>query len=138
LYAYSEISQPGALIRIKGKRHSGKTSFMSRLIASANSLGYKTITINFHTVETQNFESIKIFWKWFCRYLAREIELPDRLSEYWDDDDGPNTNCFFYLEKYLLVQESRSLLLAFDRIDHIINYPQVANEFFCLFAELAR
>lgn len=133
LLAYTEITQPGALIRIKGQENSGKTSFMSRLVACAQSLNYQTITINFHAIDNQNFDSIEVFWKWFCRYLTRKLDLEDSLEKYWFEEDSPNVNCGFYLEKYLLDRESRPILLALDRIEHVIARAEIANEFFaCL------
>ncbi len=133
LLAYTEITQPGALIRIKGEQNSGKTSFMSRLVARSESLNYKTITINFHAIDNQNFDSIEVFWKWFCRHVTRELDLEDSLEQYWFEEDSPNNNCYFYLEKYLLDRESKPILLALDRIDHVIARAEIANEFFaCL------
>lgn len=130
LSAYPVIKQDGGLVRIKGSSKSGKTSFMSRLINYAHGHNYKVVTINFHRVDDRHFQSVEIFWKWLCIYATRELSLPNHLNEYWFDEDSGSGNAYFYFKKYLLVVEKEPILLALDRIDYILNYPKISNEFF--------
>lgn len=46
-HAYQEIATPGSLIRIRGPRQVGKTSFLLRLINYTKTLDYRIITIDF-------------------------------------------------------------------------------------------
>ncbi|MDP8964046.1 MAG: AAA-like domain-containing protein, partial [Cyanobacteriota bacterium] len=98
------ILQPGALIRIKAPKLMGKTSLMIRILDSARSQDFKTVTLSLQLADADVFASLNQFLRWFCAVVSRSLGLPNRLDEYWDDVFGSNYNCTDYFESYLLAE----------------------------------
>lgn len=133
--AYKIIQSPGSVIRIIGKRGIGATSLVSRLRYYAqNSLDNYVVIINFQGIDTQFLSSKKSFMQWFCSYISDELEIEERLDEYWRERSGPNTSSRRYFEQYLLPLLSKPAIIVLDRIDYIFDkkYEQIATDFFAL------
>ncbi|MBD1921898.1 AAA-like domain-containing protein [Microcoleus sp. FACHB-831] len=126
------ILQPGALIRIKAPKQMGKTSLMIRILDSARSQNFKTVTLSLQLADADVFASLNQFLRWFCAVISRSLRLPNRLSEYWDDVFGSNYNCTDYFESYLLAEIDTPLVLVLDDVDVVFNYPKIATDFFGL------
>jgi hypothetical protein len=126
---YSEISKPGSLIRIKGSKKMGKSSLMIRIITRAESLGYRTVSLDFQQLDDRNLGNIDRFLRWFCANITQQLELKPALDDYWDEDIGSKVSCTIYLKRYLLEQIDRPLILALKEVDRIFPYPAIAREF---------
>ena len=126
------ILQPGALIRIKAPKLMGKTSLMIRILDSARSHNFKTVTLSLQLADADVFATLNQFLRWFCAVVSRSLGLPNRLSEYWDDVFGSNYNCTDYFESYLLAEIDTPLVLTLDDVDVVFNYPKIATDFFGL------
>ena len=129
---YEMILQPGALIRIKAPRQMGKTSLMARIMNYAANHGNKTVSLSFQIAERSIFGNLEQFLKWFCAYVGLELQLPNRLNDYWDDIFGSKVNCKAYFEKYLLPELDRPLVLGLDEVDRVFQHPEIADDFFGL------
>lgn len=129
---YETILQPGALIRIKAPKQMGKTSLMARILYSARTQGYKTVTLSFQLADATVFSNLTRFLQWFCAIVSRSLGVPNQLAEYWDDIFGSNYNCTDYFENYLLAQINSPIVLALDEVDVVFNYPEIATDFFGL------
>lgn len=129
---YEMILQPGALIRIKAPRQMGKTSLMARILNYAGDRGCKTVSLSFQIAERSIFGNLEQFLKWFCAYIGLELQLPNRLSDYWDDIFGSKVNCKAYFERYLLPELDRPLVLGLDEVDRVFQHPEIADDFFGL------
>jgi class 3 adenylate cyclase len=129
---YETIVQPGALIRIKAPRQMGKTSLMYRILDRAEQQGCRTATLNFQLAPRQHFSDLDTFLQWFCASVGLELQLPQRLADYWDEIFGGKVNCKTYFEKYLLKTLDSPLVLALDEVDCIFQYPEIAAEFFAM------
>ncbi|MEM9539943.1 MAG: AAA-like domain-containing protein [Cyanobacteria bacterium P01_E01_bin.42] len=127
-----EIGKPGALVRIKAPREMGKTSFLLRVLDSAQHLGYRTAKLNIEQVDRAILGDTDRFCRWLCANTARQFHLKPRLDEYWDEDLGSKISCTSYLEDYILKHVKSSLVLALDEVNQIFEYPQVAKDFFPL------
>jgi transcriptional regulator with XRE-family HTH domain len=124
-----EIRKPGALVRIKAPREMGKTSLLMRVIDSAKSLGYKTVSLNIEQVDAAILSNLDRFLRWLCTNVARQLQLTPMLDEYWDDDLGSKTSCTAYFQDYLLEKISTPIVLAFDEMNYIFEHPQMAQDF---------
>jgi transcriptional regulator with XRE-family HTH domain len=124
-----EISKPGALIRIKAPREMGKTSLLLRTINTAKSLGYQTVSLNIGQVDTAILSDLKQFLRWLCANVARQLQIPPLLDEYWDDDLGSKISCTAYFQDYLLSEITTPLVLALDEVNQIFEHPQMAKDF---------
>jgi diguanylate cyclase (GGDEF)-like protein len=127
--AFSEIHQPGSVIRIKAPRKMGKTSLLNRMIAHAEECSFKTVYLNFQEADESVFASLDKFLRWFCANVGRQLNLPSRLNDYWDEDMGSKVSCKTYFEHYLLEQISSPLLLALDEVNRVFEHPEVAQDF---------
>ena len=124
--------KPGALIRIKAPRQMGKSSLMTRAIANATEGGYHSVIIDFQLADRQIFQNFDRFLKWFCIAIARSLDLPNRIEEYWDDIFGSKMSCKDYLENYLLANIEQPLVLALEEVDRLFQYADLADDFFAL------
>lgn len=132
---YEEIMRSGALIRIKAPSQMGKTSLMVRILAHAkhqNAAAGQTVALSFHQADRRIFTDLDRFLRWFCASIARKLQLPQRVEEYWSDSFGSKGNCTMYFEDCLLPQIDGPLILALDHIDEVFLHPEIADDFFSL------
>ena len=127
--AYTEIRQPGCLMRIKAPRQMGKSSLLSRILAHARALEYSTVCLDFQEAETAVFASLEKFLRWCCVNVSRQLNLTPMLEEYWDEEMGSKVSCKIYFESYLLRQINSPVVLAFNEVNRVFEYPQIAQDF---------
>ena len=131
-FCYQRIAEPGALIRIKAPPKMGKTSLTMRILDRAGDLGYQKVYLNFQAIDREILCCLNKLLQWLCCHIGLQLQLSDRVEEYWKDSFGSTANCNQYFEKYLLEQISQPLVLALDGLDSLFDHPKVANEFFLL------
>ncbi|OCQ93317.1 hypothetical protein BCD67_03480 [Oscillatoriales cyanobacterium USR001] len=129
---YKELSKPGSLIRIRAPRKMGKSSLMLRLLNQADVFGYRTVKIDFQQADAAIYQNIDKFLRWLCTNIARELKLTPNLDNYWDEDMGSKVSCTIYFEGYLLSQIDTPLLLVFNEVNQLFQYPNIAQDFFPL------
>ena len=130
---YEEISKPGALIRIKAPKEMGKTSLLVRILNHAVNQGYRTVTINFEQIDCAILSDLDRFLRFLCASATQQLNLESKIEDYWDDDIGSKVSCSLYFRCYLLEQIKSPLVLAFDELNQIFEYPQVAKDLLPLF-----
>jgi hypothetical protein len=126
---YEAILQPGALIRIKGAKQTGKTSLLVRLLHQVSQQNYDVALLSLEAVETSMLQDIDALLQWFCQQVTMALQLPNYLDDYWDDLFGSSISCKSYFEEYLLLQSPEPLVLALDDVDRLFPYVEVADEF---------
>ena len=126
---YQEIVNPGALIRIKSPLNMGKTSLMIRILGRARSQEYKTVTINFQLAEASVLSDLDKFLRWLMANITLQLDMKSELDDYWDEDLGTKVSCTTYFQGYILEQLSNPLVLALDEVNHLFEYPEIAQEF---------
>jgi transcriptional regulator with XRE-family HTH domain len=124
-----EIQKPGALVRIRAPREMGKTSLLMRVLDSAKSLGYQAVSLNIEQVDAVILSDLDRFLRWLCANVARQLQLPPMLDEYWDEDLGSKISCTAYFQDHLLAKISTPLVLAFDEMNRMFEHPQMAQDF---------
>ena len=130
---FQEITQPGALIRIKAPEGMGKTCLSARILNHACQLNYKTVYVNLCLADKSNFNGPDAFLKWFCVMVGRGMGLDNKLQDYWDEDfSSSKVNCTDYFEKYLLAQIENPLVLCLDPVERVFPYGEVSEVFFSL------
>lgn len=127
--AYEEVVKPGALIRIKAPKQMGKTSLVMRILAQAQTRGYRTVRLNLLQAEDSVVSNLERLLRWFCANISLQLGLDSLLDEYWDEDLGFKVSCTTYLQGYILGQLDSPLVVALDEVNHLFKYPQVAGEF---------
>ncbi|HAA32215.1 MAG TPA: serine/threonine protein kinase [Cyanobacteria bacterium UBA8553] len=126
---YEAIVKPGALIRVKAPRQMGKSSLMSRVLHYASQQGYRTASLNFQSADSEFLASLDKFLQWFCAIIARELELDDKLADYWKPFLGSKDRCTEYFQRYLLRESTNPLALGLDEVDQIFQHPEIATDF---------
>jgi hypothetical protein len=126
--AYQEINKPGALIRIKAPKEMGKTSLLLRILNHGIEQGYKTITLDFDQIDCAILSDLERFLRFLCASASQQLNLEPKLDEYWDEDIGSKVSCSLYFRCYLLEQINSPIVLAFDELNRIFEYPQVAKD----------
>ncbi len=128
-----EISQPGALIRIKAPKEMGKTSLLLRILDYTHRIGYSTVTLNLEQIDQAILSDLNRFLRWLCVNITSQLHLESRLDEYWDEDIGSKVSCSLYLRAYVLEQINSPVVLALDEVNQLFEHPSVAKEVLPLF-----
>lgn len=124
----AEIEKPGALVRIKAPQEMGKTSLLIRLLKQGEQLGYYTAKLDLQQADPEILGNLKGFLRWICANLSYQLQIPNQLDEYWDEDIGNSVSCSLYLH-YLLEQLDTPIIVGFDEVNQIFEYPQIAKSF---------
>ncbi|MEM9162797.1 MAG: AAA-like domain-containing protein, partial [Cyanobacteria bacterium P01_F01_bin.4] len=127
--SYQSIETPGSLTRIKGPRHMGKSSLLVRLLAHGQKQGYKTALVDFQSAEDAVYSDLPRFLRWFCTAVARQLKLPPRLADFWDDETGAKLSCTIYFEDYLLEVIDTPIVLALNEVNRVFEHPEIARDF---------
>ena len=126
--AFSEIQKPGSLVRIRAPRQMGKSSLMHRMLAYAKQNGLQTATLNFQRADRSLLRSLDSFLRWLCANVAQQLGLPPALEEHWNPEIGSKMSCTLYFQRYLLPAID-ALVLAFDEVNRLFEYPELAADF---------
>ncbi len=127
---YETVVRPGSLIRIKAPRQLGKTSLLVRSLDHARSQGFETVRLSFQTSDNDTLNDLDEFLQWFCCSVTEELDLEDRLADYWKGARGIVRRCQRYFEKYLLQELEQPLVLGLDEVDQVFEHPKIATDFF--------
>ncbi|MBV6626530.1 MAG: AAA-like domain-containing protein [Rivularia sp. (in: Bacteria)] len=124
-----EISRLGCLIRIKASKGMGKTSLIFRLLDYAKSLSYYTVHLDLNLVDTDKFENIDVFLRWMCCMVSRSLNMEAQIDEYWDEEIGSKLSCTLFFQACILESLKNPLVLSFNELNRVFEYPQLAQEF---------
>ena len=129
---FAELECPGALIRIKSPSRMGKTSLLVRVLARAEALGLRCVSLNLLDLNQSALQSPLSFMQAFCTALLRELDVRRRVVDSWDLTLGPNDNTNDLVKEQLLRKANRACVLAVDNCDRLFGHPEIAGEFFSL------
>lgn len=129
---YDNVTQPGALIRIKAPHQMGKTSLCDRIIAYSKQQGYETVRLNFLQAEATVFSNLDKFLCWFCAVISHKLKLPAFSHEAWEEYRGSIINCTSYFEESILMAINNNLILVLDDVDILFQYIEISQGFFAM------
>ena len=127
--AFGELSRPGGLLRIKSPSNTGKTSLLLRSLAYARGQGARTVLLNIQEADTAILDDLGRFLRWFCRNVAQQLGIENKIDDYWDDEIGHKVSCKIYFREYLLTRVSEPVVLALDEVDQLFDHPELVQEF---------
>ena len=125
---YQGIQQPGALLRIKAPQEMGKTSLLLRLLEYGTRLGYATVNLDLQQADQDVLSHTNRFLRWICANINHQLQLAATLDDYWDEDIGASVSCTLYLH-HTLNQLNQPLIIAFDEVNQVFEYPKIAKSF---------
>ncbi len=127
-----EVLKPGALLRIKAPLQFGKTTLMSRILKTAVTHGYRTVTLNLRDAMREDFENLTCFLQWFlANIISADAGYDDSVSleTHWQRSLGNSKiKCRTFFEKYLL-RSDEPLVIAIDEVDRLFQHSDIAGEF---------
>ncbi len=129
---YEAIGQPGALLNIRAPKQMGKTSLMSRILARASSLSYRTVAVSLQLTDGEILQNLERFLQWFCARVSKQLGLSNALADFWDNSLGSKANATDYFEDILLANLDRPLVIAIDELNQLFAYPDIVREFLLL------
>lgn len=130
---YRAVANPGALILIKAPRQMGKTSLMSRVLHHGKSEhGYRSVLLLFQEADDEAFTDLETFLQWFCSSVTYELNLEDKVADYWKGVLGNKQKCTNYFQRYLLTQIDSPMVLGLDEVDLLFEHFAIAEGFFSL------
>ncbi len=133
---YRMILKNDALIRIKAPRQMGKSSLMTRILHHAKEKGHcRTLSLSLQEADSTIFANLEHFLQWLCTSVTEQLELPDKVEEYWQNKNkkrlGNKRCCSRYFKDYLLTEIKEPIVLGLDEVDRIFQ-EQIATDFFGL------
>jgi diguanylate cyclase (GGDEF)-like protein len=126
---YQEIVKPGCILRVQAPQKMGKTSLALRLMDYAKKIGYRTVYLDFQLAEEAVLTSLNKFLRWICANISYKLQLVPMLDMYWNEDIGLKMSCTLYLQNYIFKQIDTPLVLVFNEINRLFEYPYIAHEF---------
>ena len=130
--AQQVIQNPGALLRIRAPKQTGKTSLVHRILAHTNGLGYRNVTLNLNRVDQENLESSDRFLRYFCHSLSTKLGLEPNLNHWNQNQTGSMPSCSSYIQTQILKPLDVPLVLVLDNIHRLFEYPTTARAFTAL------
>jgi len=119
--ALATISKQGVTITIKGPRQMGKSSLLIRIIETARNVGKQVAFLDFQLFEKAALSNADIFFPQFCIWLTEELELTNKVNEYWSSPLGNSQRCTRYIGRHLLKELGKPLVLAMDEVERLFD-----------------
>ena len=119
----------GVTITIKGPRQMGKSSLLIRTKAKAETLGKRVAYLDFQLFDRAALTEADRFYRQFCEWLTEELELENRVAEYWQSPLGNSQRCTRYMSRHLLKTLASPLVLAMDEVESVFD-TEFRSDFF--------
>ena len=119
--ALAAIKRQGVTITIKAPRQVGKSSLLLQIIAAATKLGKQVAFLDFQMFDKSALSNADLFFRQFCVWLTDELDLPNRVADYWEPSLGNSQRCTRYMRHYILKEIDRPLVLAMDEVDSVFD-----------------
>ncbi|ARV57430.1 ATPase [Nostocales cyanobacterium HT-58-2] len=127
--AIQTIAQKGVTIVIKGPRQVGKSSLLIRAIEAAVNAGKQVAFLDFQLFDKAALTDAELFFQRFCSWLTYELDMEDRVEEYWKAPLGNSQRCTRYVQRHILKELGKPLVLAMDEVDKVFD-ADFRNDFF--------
>jgi len=119
----------GVTITIKGPRQMGKSSLLIRIKAKAETLSKRVAYLDFQLFDRAALTEADRFYRQFCEWLTEELELENRVAEYWESPLGNSQRCTRYMSRHLLKILASPLVLAMDEVESVFD-TEFRSDFF--------
>ncbi|MDZ8051277.1 MAG: AAA-like domain-containing protein [Aulosira sp. ZfuVER01] len=127
--ALNAIQRQGVTITIKGPRQMGKSSLLIRTSSAAVNAGKRVAFLDFQLFDRAALSNRDLFFRQFCTWLTDEIEMADKVDEYWNPKLGNSQCCTRYVGRYLLKEFGQPLVLAMDEVERVFD-TEFRSDFF--------
>lgn len=121
--ALDVIRNQGVTVTIKAPRQMGKSSLLMRLIEAASTASKQVIFLDFQLFTKATRQDPNRFFQQFCVWLTKELNLANRVDEYWKGPSGNLQCCSMYVGDYLLREVGGPVVLAIDEVENMFDSP---------------
>ena len=128
-FALNAIAEQGVTITIKAPRQMGKSSLLMRIMQEARDHQKKVVFLDFQLFDKPALEESDIFFRQFCSWLTDELELEDKVDEYWNQALSNSQRTTRYMQRYLLKKVNGPLVLAMDEVETVFD-TEFRSDFF--------
>ena len=119
--AQATIQRKGVTLTIKGPRQMGKSSLLMQVIDAAMKAGKQVVFLDFQLFDQDVLKSADTFYPQFCRSMTEQLDLPDKVAEYWQGSSGNVRRCTGYMQTHVLQAVGAPLVLAMDEVDRMFD-----------------
>jgi hypothetical protein len=119
--ALAAIERQGVTIGIQAPRQMGKSSLLMRIVDAATRQGKRVALLDFQLFEKAALTDANTFFRQFCSWITLEVDVEDRLDDYWQAPLGNTQRCTRYMGRHLLPKLGSSLVLALDEVETIFD-----------------
>ncbi|MEH2161464.1 MAG: AAA-like domain-containing protein [Nostoc sp.] len=119
--ALQTIERQGVTITIKGPRQMGKSSLLIRTINTAVNAGKQVALLDFQLFDKAALTNAELFFRQFCTWLTDELDMTDKVDEYWNMPLGNSQRSTRYVGRYLLKEFGKPLVLAMDEVERVFD-----------------
>lgn len=129
--ALGAIRRQGVTVTIKGPRQMGKSSLLLKTVAQAIQAEKRVAYIDFQLFDDAALGDADRFYQQFCLTITEQLELPNRIEDFWQDELGNNQRCTRYMQTYVLRELQHPFVLAMDEVDRIFD-RKFRSDFFAM------
>ncbi|MGR3278058.1 AAA-like domain-containing protein [Acaryochloris marina NIES-2412] len=119
--ALGAIERQGVTITIKGPRQMGKSSLLLKTVDQAVKKDKRVAFIDFQLFDEAALADADRFYQQFCLTMTDQLEIPNRIGDFWQDELGNNQRCTRYMQTYVLRELNSPFVLAMDEVDRIFD-----------------
>ncbi|MGK7913553.1 MAG: AAA-like domain-containing protein [Synechococcus sp.] len=123
-----ELTQSGALVRLKAPQEMGKTSIILRVLDTLKQKGFTSVYINFEQADSDILTHLDRLLRWMLVNIAFQLQLKSNLDNYWDAEMGCKLSSTLCLQTILDTVE-RPVILVINQVNQIFEYPNIAQDF---------
>ena len=119
--AIAAIQRQGVTITIKAPRQMGKSSLLIRIVDAAMKAEKQVVFLDFQLLDQMTLADADAFFRQFCHEVTNQLELENRVEEYWQRQVSHVQRCTDYFQLHVLKQLQSPLLLAMDEVDRMFD-----------------
>jgi hypothetical protein len=119
--ASDAITRQGSTITIKGPRQMGKSSLLLRTLERAVTAGKRAVFLDFQLIERDTLTDADRFYRGFCEWVTDELDVENKVEEYWKSPLGNSQRCTRYFSRHLLKEPAGPLVLAMDEVENLFD-----------------
>ncbi len=120
--ALRAVARSGVTITLKGPRQMGKSSLLMRMMAQA-AADKEIVFLDFQLFDQAALHEADTFFRQFCAWITDELDLEERVDDYWRRPLGQSQRCTRYMDRYVLKTLGQPLLLAMDEVERVFDTP---------------
>ncbi|MBN2004039.1 MAG: AAA-like domain-containing protein [Anaerolineae bacterium] len=117
--ALEAIKYQGVTITIKAPRQMGKSSLLVRIIEAAAKASKRVAFLDFQLFDRATLDDANVFFRQFCAWLTTELNIKNRIDDYWDVSLGNSQRCTNYVSGYILEELKHPLVLTMDEVESV-------------------